>query len=66
MSYEIARLRAKEENRPVCFMGDLICNKCGESWDIWGAHHGDMTSEEEVIFRAGKGYPCCPKENPAD
>jgi len=54
--------RARELGRPVLFDGDLVCNRCGEPWDVYGVEHGDMTDEERQRFRAGEGCPCCPRE----
>lgn len=40
-------------------MGDVICRRCGEPWDYYGARHGDMTKEEYEDMMKGKGCPCC-------
>ena len=38
---------------------DIYCSRCGEPWDMWGARHGDMDSEEYYRMMAGRGCPCC-------
>jgi hypothetical protein len=38
---------------------DIICNMCGESWDSWGANHGDMAAWEYDLFKKGAGCPSC-------
>ncbi len=38
---------------------DLYCRRCGEPWDTWGVHHGDMTQEEKSRFLKGADCPHC-------
>lgn len=45
---------------------DIICRKCGEPWDAYGARHGDMTPGEYRAFIRGDGCPCCPDEADPD
>ena len=44
-------------------MGDVICPKCGESWESYGITYakgeGDLTLEEVKKFLAGAGCPAC-------
>jgi len=40
-------------------MGDIHCPKCGEPWDSYGVHNGDMTDGESRRFLAGEGCPSC-------
>lgn len=44
-------------------MGDIYCARCGEPWDSYGITysmgHGDMTVEEAIMFKEGKGCPSC-------
>lgn len=39
-------------------MSDLLCQRCGEPWDIFYITD-DMTEEERQDFHAGRGCPCC-------
>ena len=41
-------------------MSDLLCQRCGEPWDLYYVTH-EMTDEERKDFHAGKGCPCCCK-----
>lgn len=59
MRYDIAYERAKAENHPISYDGDLICNKCGEPWDAVGVWDGDMTKTERERFFNGDGCPNC-------
>ena len=38
---------------------DMLCQRCGEPWDLYGVQHGDMTPEERDRFLAGRGCPSC-------
>ena len=38
---------------------DVICAQCGEPWEYYGIHHGDMESEDVQPFLKGEGCPCC-------
>ena len=40
-------------------MGDLYCKKCGEPFDEYGLHHGDMLAWQTDAFLKGLGCPCC-------
>jgi len=40
-------------------MGDIRCRLCGEPWDSFGVHDGDMEPEEAERFLRGEGCPCC-------
>lgn len=40
-------------------MGDLLCRVCGEPWDAYGLHHGDVMAWEARLFKAGAGCPSC-------
>ena len=39
-------------------MADLLCQRCGEPWDLEYIQH-EMTDEERKDFHAGNGCPCC-------
>jgi len=55
-----AMILAKETGLPAYVGdGDMVCNKCGELWDVYGIGHGDMTAKERDVFLAGDGCPCC-------
>lgn len=43
---------------------DLICQVCGEPWDIYSLQ-SDMSREEAATFKAGGGCPCCDGVSPA-
>ncbi len=45
-------------------MGDLLCRVCGEPWDAWGLHHGDVMAWEAKLFKAGAGCPSCEGVSP--
>lgn len=47
-----------DETKPN-WSGDVLCACCGEPWDRWGAHHGDMSDTEYTAFLAGEGCPSC-------
>ena len=38
---------------------DIHCAKCGEPWDSYGVHHGDLTPAESRRFLRGEGCPSC-------
>ena len=38
---------------------DVICAQCGEPWDYYGIHHGDIEPEEIKPFLKGECCPCC-------
>ena len=40
---------------------DIYCRICGESWNIHGIFHGDMTDKEINLFLNGLGCSCCAK-----
>lgn len=40
-------------------MSDISCALCGEPWDAYGVHHGDMEPEEAARFLHAKGCPAC-------
>ena len=40
-------------------MSDILCAVCGEPWDAYGVHHGDMLAWEATLFKAGAGCPSC-------
>jgi hypothetical protein len=40
-------------------MSDILCSVCGEPWDAYGVHHGDMTTDEAERFLSGEGCPAC-------
>lgn len=40
-------------------MSDILCRVCGEPWDAYGVHHGDMMAWEARLFKAGAGCPSC-------
>lgn len=40
-------------------MSDVHCKVCGEPYDEYGLHHGDMLAWETDAFLKGLGCPCC-------
>ena len=38
---------------------DVICAQCGEPWEYYGIHHGDVEEHEIRPFLKGEGCPCC-------
>jgi hypothetical protein len=40
-------------------MMDVICAQCGELWEYYGIHHGDMEPEDIQPFLKGESCPCC-------
>ena len=63
MTYEEVVKMAKRVGRPLYYDGDLVCNRCGEPWDVYGVMHGDMTKEEARRFLNGGGCPVCSRED---
>lgn len=47
-------------------MSDIYCTVCGEPWDAYGVHHGDMLEWEARLFKAGAGCPSCEGQEPTD
>jgi len=41
---------------------DIYCRICGESWNIYGIFHGDMSDKQRGVFLRGLGCPCCNKD----
>lgn len=39
-------------------MGDLVCPRCGEPWELFYIQE-EMTKEERSAFKSGKGCPSC-------
>jgi hypothetical protein len=40
-------------------VSDIICRVCGEPWDSYGVHHGDMTRWQAKLLLRGAGCACC-------
>jgi len=40
-------------------MSDIVCRKCGEPWNSYGARDGEMTFTEYKRFMCGDGCPAC-------
>ena len=40
-------------------MADVRCSVCGEPWELYGVHNGDMEPWEAKKFLAGEGCPSC-------
>jgi hypothetical protein len=40
-------------------MSSVKCRICRETWNLWGANHGDMAGWELDLFKKGAGCPCC-------
>ena len=38
---------------------DIYCRICGESWNIYGIFHGNMSDKQIEMFLSGFGCPCC-------
>lgn len=47
-------------------MSDILCAVCGEPWDAYGVHHGDMMAWEARLFKRGLGCPSCQGLAPDD
>ena len=43
---------------------DVLCERCGEPWDLYGVEHGDMTATERFRFWRGEGCPSCYGKTP--
>lgn len=44
---------------------DILCKRCGEPWDSYGATSGsDMTRWEYQRMKKGEGCPCCAGKEP--
>lgn len=41
-------------------MADLLCQRCGEPWDLYYVNH-EMTDQERRDFHTGKACPSCCK-----